>query len=315
MTHRSRFESLDRAAIARFVADGEQESLHLDFKTVRSSDLTHNDDKASLTKALSGFANADGGILVWGVDCRKDANNVDRAQAERPVPDTERFLSRLNELTPESVSPAIAGVEHKAIRDVGTQGFAATLVPTSESGPHMASDGRYYKRNGSSFRRMEHFDLEDMFGRRRRPSLELVHEIRYEGQVSESGGVLRTQFEVRLGLRNVGRASGRAPFLALQAHDPVNLHPYGLDGNGHDGLQRLGPASEPGWFAFGGSAGTIIHPGIRHDVTKLRVAFYGTPPDVRSVSFRYRTIAEEMMLKEGQITIEGSQLTEILGSA
>jgi hypothetical protein len=35
---------------------------------------------------------------------------------------------------------------------------------------------RYFKRSGDSFYRMEHFDLEDMFGRRQKPSLEIIVE-------------------------------------------------------------------------------------------------------------------------------------------
>ena len=34
-------------------------------------------------------------------------------------------------------------------------------------------ENRYYKRSGDSFYQMEHFDLEDMFGRRRKPKLKM----------------------------------------------------------------------------------------------------------------------------------------------
>ena len=37
-----------------------------------------------------------------------------------------------------------------------------------------AGEDRYYKRSGASFYRMEHFDLEDMFGRRLKPKLNTV---------------------------------------------------------------------------------------------------------------------------------------------
>jgi len=55
-----------------------------------------------------------------------------------------------------------------------------TIIPESAAGPHMAKLGedRYYKRNGSSFIRLEHFDLADMFGRRMRPDLDLHIELR-----------------------------------------------------------------------------------------------------------------------------------------
>ncbi len=34
-------------------------------------------------------------------------------------------------------------------------------------------EDRYYKRNGQQFLKMEHFDLEDMFGRRQKPDLKI----------------------------------------------------------------------------------------------------------------------------------------------
>lgn len=73
------------------------------------------------------------------------------------------------------VSPLVDGVQHCAVLRDGTAGFCVSVVPPSDSGPHMAKAGedRYFKRSGSGFYRMEHFDLEDMFGRRQRPSLSL----------------------------------------------------------------------------------------------------------------------------------------------
>jgi hypothetical protein len=61
-----------KAAIEGFIADRRAEELFLDFK--RSSNngseprLSDNDRK-NLAKAISGFGNSEGGVIVWGVDC------------------------------------------------------------------------------------------------------------------------------------------------------------------------------------------------------------------------------------------------------
>src|SRR5207249_373295 len=44
-------------------------------------------------------------------------------------------------------------------------------VPPSPAPPHMGSDGRYYYRTSSSSRPMEHYQVADAFGKRRRPIL------------------------------------------------------------------------------------------------------------------------------------------------
>ena len=90
------------------------------------------------------------------------------------------FLTRLNEFTGTATSPIVEGVQHRVIPSGSEDGLAITLVPESVVGPHMAKLGedRYFKRSGASFYRMEHFDLEDMFGRRARPNLTVRLELR-----------------------------------------------------------------------------------------------------------------------------------------
>ncbi len=82
-------------------------------------------------------------------------------------------------------------------------------------------EDRYYKRSGDSFYRMEHFDLEDMFGRRKKPKLAL------------STRVLKGSEDINiyLGIANMGRGSARAHTLRSQIPEPFRLSMSGLDGN------------------------------------------------------------------------------------
>ncbi len=191
------FNGLNKDILDSYVQEKKQEDLHLDFKTVNSN-ITSENDKKNYAKSVSGFANSDGGIIIWGVDCRKNSDGADCAESIVPIKNIEAFLSKLNALSNEVCSPSIDGLQHKIIFKSGTEGCAATFVPVSDSGPHMAKLGeqRYYKRSGSNFYKMEHYDLEDMFGRRQRPSLNLkVH----RGKDSQSS-------EYTFKLINSGRA-------------------------------------------------------------------------------------------------------------
>ena len=203
MTLRSDFEQISIDTVHAFVANQRDEDLRLDFKTVGDTAL-NRDDRKSLAVALSGFANSDGGLIVWGVDARPNSEGVDCATALRPVSDPRALLTRLNTLSGQCVSPLVDGVEHRALMTEDGSGFCVTLIPASDSGPHMAKAGedRYFKRNGSSFYRMEHFDLEDMFGRRQRPMLELqMTLVPREGDDPHE--------EVHFSVVNSGRASAR----------------------------------------------------------------------------------------------------------
>ncbi len=57
---------------------GKQEDVFLDFKESRSSNgALLDDDKAHFSKAASGFAHQEGGVLVWGIEARKGPNEIE----------------------------------------------------------------------------------------------------------------------------------------------------------------------------------------------------------------------------------------------
>ncbi len=72
-------DELDPVAIDGFIVEKQEEHLHLDFKTVRAADLSRRDDRQNLAIAITGFANANGGVIAWGVDARQSPEGVDCA--------------------------------------------------------------------------------------------------------------------------------------------------------------------------------------------------------------------------------------------
>src|SRR5690606_15485184 len=116
-----------------------EEHLHLDFKTVGKDDMSVADDRRNLAASISGFANSDGGIIVWGVATKQSADKIDCASEARAIESPLLLVTRLNDLTGEATSPTVASVEHRALmpaKEMG--GFVATYVPASDRAPHMA---------------------------------------------------------------------------------------------------------------------------------------------------------------------------------
>jgi hypothetical protein len=299
MSLRDQFDQITPQTIVDYVAQAREEDLHLDFKVVNDANLTR-DDRKSLAVALSGFANSDGGLIVWGVDARQNAQGIDAAQARRDISNLPLLLGRLNELSGQSVSPLVDGVLHRIIPVAGNDGFAVTLVPVSDSGPHMAKGGedRYYKRSGSAFYRMEHFDIEDMFGRRRKPVL-IVTAQPHPRVTSSAGGAMHYQGIVVVSIENRGRGFARAPYLAVSP-----TRPYVVDGNGiggREGLPRL--ISVGGAFTrYGSGSDQVVHPGTQIDICAIR---FETQVD------QQRRIIEPPPLEiRYQVSAEGMRLTE-----
>src|SRR5258707_6908417 len=152
MSLAQQFESLDKTELSEYVSTGRAEDLTLEFKTVNRSGLDR-DDRKNLAIAISGFANSGGGLLVWGIVGRVNDDNIDCATAFQEIDNLPLFISKLNEFTGAATNPSVDGVRHKDIPAGASRGYAVTLVPESDSGPHMAKLGgdRYYKRSGASF--------------------------------------------------------------------------------------------------------------------------------------------------------------------
>ena len=165
-----------RSAIEQFIRTRKAEELVLDFK--RSADNgtgthLHDNDRKNLAKAISGFGNSEGGLVVWGIQCSGDANGVDLAEVIRPITDAQRFVGWLEGAVSGCTIPPHTTVMNCAVlTGVGTDGIAVTYVPKSEVVPLQdVVTKHYYIRAGSSFSHTPHDVLAGMFGRRPQPSL------------------------------------------------------------------------------------------------------------------------------------------------
>ncbi len=260
----------------KVVEDSWIEDFLLDFKTLEhhSAPMTKS-DMQNFAEALSGFANSDGGVIVWGIDARViNSNSPDVAQKLCPISYLKRFCSDLQRYTPQLVAPSIVGVEHYPIyeSDSSDTGFVISFIPKSEVDIHMAQakdQHRFYYRSGNSFRHMEAFMVADRFGRRPQPKLDLEYRF-------EQGGSSGRNIEVRLviGIKNCGQGIALYPAIAIYESARVKLDPHGLDGNGHPGLpERIRTSSRPddARRLFAGGVNDAIHPGTTLEVTCISI--------------------------------------------
>jgi hypothetical protein len=161
-------------AIDDFIVARTSEELFLDFK--RSSDngagnQLSQDDRNNLAKAISGFGNSEGGVIVWGVDCSPDKGGADVAKSKVPLADAKRIQSWLEGTISGCTVPPHTGVTNASIlRSSSGEGYVATHIPKSNAAPHqVVGKLQYYIRAGSSFVPTPHGVLAGMFGRRPQP--------------------------------------------------------------------------------------------------------------------------------------------------
>src|SRR5579871_4078524 len=95
------FERLQKdgeKAIDEFIMTQQSEEMFLDFKrSANNGDGTvlSDKDRNNLAKAISGFGNSEGGVIVWGIECKRDIDGADIPKAKFPIKNVKRFVSFL----------------------------------------------------------------------------------------------------------------------------------------------------------------------------------------------------------------------------
>jgi hypothetical protein len=164
-----------RSAVQR----GAEETLYLDFKqkSGAKSGVPGDDDRANLAKAISGFSNTDGGLVIWGVKAKPASkDDADVATDLVPISSLRTFVSRLNALAGEVVSPPVAGVENRLvpIPDDTDRGFAVSVVPKKRDALVQASARTcrgFFIRTGSGFHQLPSSLIAEFYSRRPSPLL------------------------------------------------------------------------------------------------------------------------------------------------
>ncbi len=293
-TLREWFDSLSAEGIEDLV--GQPETPTLECKLYETGDPRQTVDQRNeslrkyLAEIVSGFANSEGGVCVWGLRAR-EREGVDRIEGTQPIEAPERLRSYLDNLTPHAVTPAVVGVEHRAIVRSDGRGYVATFVPESDAGPHMARFfvDRYMERSATCMVAMGHYRVADMFGRRARPRFDVA------------AVVVRPNY-YRIAITNSGRGAMRAPYLHAWVEQPLEYVPEDRG----DSIMLITTSSEGGYLYSAGME-TVIHPTMTVQTCgmRFRMRNFRELPDRPTMAIvRFKVGALGIAPTEGTIAVE-----------
>lgn len=312
---------LGETGLQDLVDQRQQEHVQLDFKLKSNPDhgSPNDDDKRTLSEALSGFSNSAGGTLVWGVDARK-VDGIDCATGLTPIAEVEAFQSAVNSLIGQYLMPRHEGIQTAIIRSQGnpTRGYLLLDVERSERRPHRSeAKGKkgYFKRVGDSFFEMEHYDIEDAFKRNSVPDLNVRWMIE---PIGRSGGPQGTRHSLRLsiGLTNVSPQTAKFPYLHVWKEGGASMFiPF-------DGYRVN---REGAWTNIFGGADTVVHPEIVawmvctdieiHDGEVRGVRIHGLRPPEYTLRVECRFGCENSRQQNLTIHLRGDDLLPLVGVA
>lgn len=210
-------------AVDEFISTRKEEELFIDFKRSANDGTTntlHQIDRNNLSKAMSGFGNSEGGVIIWGVDCSRDLDGADVVKAKQPIQNVDRFISLLQGVISGCTIPVHSQVENYAIKEKGKKsGFVVTLIPKSNKAPHQTIyNNQYYIRAGSSFVATPHSVLAGMFGKRPQPWVYLTYTVGPVKIKERPTGEKEILCEIGLALYNGGQGIARDTFLNAQLY-------------------------------------------------------------------------------------------------
>jgi hypothetical protein len=187
--------------IERIVAISAEESLYLEFKS--SGSISQQDSiKSEISKDISAFANSDGGIIIYGIVEEKY-----KASSLSPIDGNVFTKEWLEQVISSRIQRRIPEYQIFPIRIDNHIEKTIYLVKVnrSNSGPHMASDGRYYKRSNVQVIKMEEYEVRDHYFRINATNLE-IEDFEYKkiGARRNGDSYSSIQFEISFQIKNTG---------------------------------------------------------------------------------------------------------------
>lgn len=147
-------ENLDSVRLYELVEDQVPEGRSLDYKQTLA--LNGSEDKKEFLADISSFANADGGVIIYGISEQQDDkgknNGLPRKILGLQEANLDEVSLRIENIIRDGISPRIIGISIKRIDLTDGNQSLVIFIPKSWNKPHavtFAGSMRFYSRNAA----------------------------------------------------------------------------------------------------------------------------------------------------------------------
>lgn len=156
---------ITQADVEQYIAGREPEGLYLDFKRGASLTLGSNEARTELVKDCTGFANAAGGVIIYGV-AEELVDGAMTAGGLDPVADARATRDWIGEVLRSNTSPPLARFHVSELPQPGGGRVVAIEIEAAGTAHQSLRDHKYYQRAGAATVPMVDFQIRDVMARR-----------------------------------------------------------------------------------------------------------------------------------------------------
>jgi hypothetical protein len=297
---RDRLEKISYQDFEHFLAQSIEEHQNLEYKPrgmlVDRNDVVikpKNNNRwdivgfSVLAKVVAGFANAEGGLLVLGVEELEERHEGTlikrRPGGISPLPINITRENIENQLITK-IRPLIEGITIIPLYPDDTHVIYLIDVPQSVRAPHRVDELFYYQRHNFSTHEMLHFQIADLFGKRFAPNLDI--ELKW-------GSGTTDHFILHPLIHNEGRAVAKYVLGTFTIENsPYTIQHSQCWGN-HSGI-----------WEFQSGANLVVYPDRALDTDGLYFQSLVPNVEVKPLIFHFGLYAEGMVGREVTLTVD-----------
>ena len=146
-----------------------EESAHLEYKGAAALDRKDQKKKTEMTKDVSAFANAAGGVLIYGIKEHDAPAQKHLPACFDPVNQSEYSKEWLDQMLSQ-IQPRIDKLTiHPVHVGPATYDYCYVVEIPKSGTAHQATDWRYYRRRNFEATPMEDYEVREVMNRRKDP--------------------------------------------------------------------------------------------------------------------------------------------------
>lgn len=213
--------------LQELINNGEAEGLYLECKAPGAPQLTR-DIKSQLGRAVSGFSNTPGGVIIWGVSTTKhEHSGLDFLSQIEPIGNCKLFARQVERAIPTLTTPSVTTAETKVMlqNKTDTRGVVITYIPKLIGDPTPSNiDNIFYFRSGDDFSVAPYEMVKRLFAATDVPDLHVL----FDGKLVKLG--TDGTWEVPIALRNDSSAIAEQIYASVRVDNPSACDDIQLSG-------------------------------------------------------------------------------------